>query len=75
MSWAETSGYLPQQQKPLPPDPAVEGDLKDGREIQAPEEHPPEHAGVEAHDEPGPEPSHMCYGNKSQVRSQLSYQE
>ena len=48
--------YLPQQQEnPLPPAPTVEGDLEDGREVQAPEEHPPEHADVEAHDEPGPE--------------------
>ena len=49
--------YLPQQQENLlPPAPKVEGDLDDGHEIQAPEEHPPEHADVEAHDEPGPEP-------------------
>ena len=43
--------YLPQQQEN-----PVEGDLEDGHEIQAPEEHPPEHADAEAHDEPGPKP-------------------
>ena len=37
----------------------MEGDPEDGHEIQAPEEHPPEHAVVQeldAHDERGPEP-------------------
>jgi hypothetical protein len=47
--------YLPQQQEnPLPPTPEVEGDLEDGHEIQAPQEHPPEHADVEAHNETWP---------------------
>ena len=48
--------YLPQQQENLLPlTHAVEEDLEDGHEIQAPAEHPPAHADVEAHYEPGPE--------------------
>ena len=49
--------YLPQhQENPLPLAPTVEEDHEDGHEIQVLAKHPPEHADVEAHDEPGPKP-------------------